>query len=70
MYQIVKKNPSKYCDLDTEIHRERLYQFSLVSNLLSALIPRAAPVRKCHLVNNFLPQDAPGTVAWSSCSKD
>jgi hypothetical protein len=40
-----------------------------VSKLLSALVPRAAQVRKYHLGNNFLPQDAPGTVAWSSCSK-
>jgi hypothetical protein len=38
------------------------YQFSLVSKLLSALVPRAAQMRKCHLGNNFLPQDAPGTV--------
>jgi hypothetical protein len=49
---------------------ELKYQFSFVSKLLSALVPRAAQVRKCHLGNNFLPQDAPGTVAWSSCSKD
>jgi hypothetical protein len=27
-------------------------------------------IRKCHLGNNFLLQDAPGTVAGSSCSKD
>jgi hypothetical protein len=38
------------------------YQFSLVSKLLSDLVPRAAQMRKCHLGNNFLPQDAPGTV--------
>jgi hypothetical protein len=27
-------------------------------------------IRKCHLGNNFLLQDAPGTVAGSSRSKD
>jgi hypothetical protein len=68
---VVQKCPLVIRDCQKKLDGEKLvYQFSLVSKMLSALVPRAAQARKYHLGNNFLPQDAPGTVAWSSCSKD
>jgi hypothetical protein len=48
-------------DNDTSRRQRNKYQFSIVSKLLSALVPRATPVRKRHPGNNFLPQDAPGS---------